>query len=197
MSRGLPLRQHGLQKGGLRAALLIAALAVAMTAPVTRAAAEAIPWGAGCMPAPEGATRTAASCGASLVRGRAIAPAGAPEAVKQVIAAANRIRHRPYVWGGGHASWSSRGYDCSGAVGYALHGAGLLDVTMVSGQLESWGEAKAGKWIAVYANRQHVFMVVAGLRFDTRSDPPGVSGPRWHRAWVTPTKFVARHPTGL
>ncbi|HEX5526247.1 MAG TPA: hypothetical protein VFX44_03490 [Solirubrobacterales bacterium] len=117
--------------------------------------------------------------------------------MKQVIAAANRIRHRPYVWGGGHASWSSRGYDCSGAVGYALHGAGLLDVTMVSGQLESWGEAGAGKWITVYANRQHVFMVVAGLRFDTRGDPPGTSGPRWHRAWVAPTRFVARHPTGL
>jgi hypothetical protein len=149
------------------------------------------------VPVPEGATRTAANCGASLVEGKAIAPAGAPEAVKQVIAAANQIRHRPYVWGGGHVSWSSRGYDCSGAVGYALHGAGLLDVTMVSGQLESWGEAGAGKWITVYANRQHVFMVVAGLRFDTRGDPRGVSGPRWHRAWVTPAKFVARHPTGL
>lgn len=196
MSRGLPLRRHGLRKGGLWAALLVV-LALSVTTPTTRAAAEAIPWGAGCMPAPEGATRTAANCGASLVHGKAIAPAGAPEAVKQVIAAANQIRHRPYVWGGGHVSWSSRGYDCSGAVGYALHGAGLLDVTMVSGQLESWGEAGAGQWITVYANRQHVFMVVAGLRFDTRGDPPGVSGPRWHRAWVTPSKFVARHPTGL
>lgn len=194
MSKGLPLRQHGLQKGGLWAALLVV---LVLAAPTTGAAAETIPWGAGCMPVPEGATRTAANCGASLVQGRAIAPVGAPEAVKQVIAAANQIRHRPYVWGGGHISWSSHGYDCSGAVGYALHGAGLLDVTMVSGQLESWGEAGAGKWITVYANQQHVFMVVAGLRFDTRGDPPGVSGPRWHRAWVTPTKFVARHPSGL
>lgn len=149
------------------------------------------------MPVPEGAARTAANCGASLVRGRAIPPPGAPLAVRQVIAAANRIRHRPYLWGGGHGSWLSRGYDCSGAVSYALHGGGLLGVTMVSGQLASWGEAGPGRWITVYANREHVFMVVAGLRFDTRSDPPGVSGPRWHRAWADPHKFTARHPLAL
>jgi hypothetical protein len=114
-----------------------------------------------------------------------------------VIHAANEIRHRPYVWGGGHRGWLSRGYDCSGAVGYALHGAGLLEVTMVSGQLEHWGEPGPGRWISVYANRQHVFMVVAGLRFDTRGNPPGISGPRWHRAWVDERKFQARHPASL
>lgn len=197
MSKGLPLGHSGLWKGGLWAALLVVLLALAAASSAPKAAAESIPWGAGCMPVPEGATRTAANCGGSLVQGKAIAPPGAPLTVKRVIAAANQIRHRPYVWGGGHLSWSSRGYDCSGAVGYALHGAGLLGMTMVSGQLESWGEAGVGKWITVYANRDHVFMVVAGLRFDTRGDPPGVSGPRWHRAWVVPTKFVARHPSGL
>lgn len=182
------------EKSGLRAALLFA-LIWAAAAPSARA--EQIPWGAGCMPVPAGATRTAANCGASLVEGEAIAPPGAPPIVKRVIAAANQIRHRPYVWGGGHASFSSHGYDCSGAVSYALHGGGLLDVTMVSGQLASWGEAGPGKWITVYANSQHAFMIVAGLRFDTRSDPPGVSGPRWHRAWVTPQGFAARHPFAL
>jgi cell wall-associated NlpC family hydrolase len=161
------------------------------------ARAEPVPWGAGCAPVPEGATRTATNCGAGLVEGEASAPPGAPSAVKQAIAAANRIRHRPYVWGGGHLGWASHGYDCSGAVGYALHGAGLLDVTMVSGQLESWGEAGPGRWITVYANAEHVYMFVAGLRFDTRADPPGISGPRWHRAWVDPRRFVARHPAGL
>lgn len=153
--------------------------------------------GAGCTPLAEGAERTAATCGASLVGGEAIAPPGAPAAVKQVIRAADEIRHRPYVWGGGHRSWLSCGYDCSGAVGYALHGAGLLDVMMVSGQLAYWGEAGAGRWISVYANREHVFMVVAGLRFDTRGDPAGVSGPRWHRASVEPRGFVVRHPLGF
>lgn len=175
----------------------MAALLLVLAAASAPASSADIPWGAGCLPVPEGATRTAANCGASLVEGQAVAPPGAPAAVTRVIAAANQIRHRPYVWGGGHSSWFSRGYDCSGAVSYALHGGGLLDVTMVSGQLSHWGETGPGKWITIYANAQHVFMVVAGLRFDTRGNPAGVSGPRWHRAWVDPRKFVARHPPTL
>lgn len=149
------------------------------------------------MPTPEGMVRTSANCGAELSKGRAIAPAGAPDAVKQAIAAANQIDGRPYVWGGGHLSFISHGYDCSGAASYVLHAAGLLDQTMVSGQLAYWGESGLGRWITVYANNEHVFMVIAGLRFDTRDDPLGVSGPRWHRAKVEPTGFAARHPTGL
>lgn len=163
----------------------------------TASATADVPWGAGCAPVAKDRQRTAANCGASLVAGEAIPPPGAPAAVKQVILAANEIRRRPYVWGGGHRSWLSRGYDCSGAVGYALHGAGLLDVTMVSGQLAYWGEGGPGRWITVYANAQHVFMVVAGLRFDTRDDPAGVSGPRWHRGSVDPRHFAARHTIGL
>jgi cell wall-associated NlpC family hydrolase len=176
------------------AALASACVILGGHAPTARA--ETVPWGAGCSPAAAGA-RTSSSCGAELVNGRAIAPTYAPPAVKRVIAAANEIDHRPYVWGGGHASFFTKGYDCSGAVSYALHGAGLLGTTMVSGQLASWGSGGVGRWITVYANNGHVFMVVAGLRFDTRSDPPGESGPRWHRAWANPRKFVARHPAGL
>ena len=179
-------------------ALVAAGATIALAAGTAAPAAEAaIPWGAGCASiAPDG-TRTSASCGAELVNGRAIAPAGAPTAVKRVIAAANHINGRPYVWGGGHVSWFTRGYDCSGAVGYALHGAGLLGVTMVSGQLAAWEEAGVGRWITVYANDDHVFMVVAGLRFDTRDAPLGVTGPRWHRASVDTRQFVARHPAEL
>jgi hypothetical protein len=180
-------------KGGQRAALLFAVAALSWPSGAT----GEIPWGAGCAPVAEGAQRTAGSCGASLVGGEAIPPPGAPAAVRQVIRAANEIRNRPYVWGGGHRGWLSRGYDCSGAVGYALHGAGLLGVTMVSSQLEHWGESGPGRWISVYANQQHVFMVVAGLRFDTRGNPAGVSGPRWHRGRVEPDGFTARHPRGL
>jgi hypothetical protein len=161
------------------------------------AAAEQVPWGAGCEPAPPEAQRTSANCGAELDRGRAIAPPDAPAAVKTAIAAANRIDHRPYVWGGGHLSWRSRGYDCSGAVGYVLHAAGMLEQTVVSGQLESWGETGVGRWITVYANAEHTYMTIAGLRFDTRDDPPGVSGPRWHMGSVDGRGFVARHPAGL
>ena len=173
-------------------------VALVLAAPATAVAgAEQVPWGAGCEPVPPGAQRTSANCGAELDRGRAIAPPEAPAAVKVAIVAANRIDHRPYVWGGGHLSWRSRGYDCSGAVGYVLHAVGLLEQTVVSGQLESWGEAGLGRWITVYANAQHTYMVIAGLRFDTRDDPPGVSGPRWHMASVDGRKFVARHPAGL
>jgi hypothetical protein len=187
-----------LQKGGQLAALLLSLVPVLSAALLVPASASAgIPWGAGCIPLAEGADRTAANCGARLVDGEAIPPPGAPPQVKQVIRAADEIRHRPYVWGGGHRSWFSRGYDCSGAVGYALHGAGLLDVTMVSGQLEFWGEAGPGHWISVYANQEHVFMVVTGLRFDTRGNPAGVSGPRWHHGWVDPGGFTVRHPSAL
>jgi cell wall-associated NlpC family hydrolase len=182
------------QKLAVAAAGATLALAAALG---PASAAAAVPWGAGCTSDPPGPLRTSADCGASLIDGRAIAPAGAPPTVKQVIAAANQIDGRPYVWGGGHTSWFTRGYDCSGAVGYALHGADLLATTMVSGQLADWGEAGVGRWITVYANAEHVFMVVAGLRFDTRDAPPGVSGPRWHRAIVDTDGFVARHPAGL
>jgi hypothetical protein len=82
-------------------------------------------------------------------------------------------------------------------VSYALYGAELLGATMVSGQLEHWGEGGTGRWISVYANRQHAFMVVAGLRFDTRGNPAGVSGPRWHRGSVSLRGFTVRHPHGL
>ena len=173
------------------AAIALAAVA----APAT--AGAAVPWGAGCASLPPGGQRTSATCGASLLDGRAVAPLNAPVAVQRAIAAANHIDGRPYVWGGGHVSWFTHGYDCSGAVGYALHAAGLLDTTMVSGQLAGWGEAGVGRWITVYANAEHVFMFVAGLRFDTRDAPPGVSGPRWHRASVDTSGFVARHPAGL
>lgn len=178
---------------------LVATLALLVSAPAASAASgeESVPWGAGCMPTPEGATRTSANCGASLTGDTATAPPGAPAAVKRAIHAADEIDRRPYVWGGGHSSFLSHGYDCSGAVSYVLHAAGLLDQTMVSGQLAFWGDHGLGRWITVYANNEHVFMVIAGLRFDTRDDPPGENGPRWHQAKVEAPGFAARHPGGL
>jgi len=181
----------------IRKPSLLALCLLATCASAPTAGAEQVPWGAGCMPTPPEAVRTSANCGAELVEGRAIAPPGAPAAVKRAIAAANHLRGRTYVWGGGHASFVSQGYDCSGAVSYVLHAAGLLGSTMVSGQLAYWGESGAGRWISVYANAEHVYMVIAGLRFDTRDDPPGIRGPRWHRAKVDGAGFAARHPAGL
>jgi septal ring factor EnvC (AmiA/AmiB activator) len=124
----------------------------------------------------------------------ASAPASAPQAVKDVISAGNAIATTPYIWGGGHGSFESSGYDCSGAVSYALHGGGLLESPLDSTGLETWGEPGPGQWITVYANSGHAWMVVAGIAFDTVGGP----GPRWHDPWVdSPEGFIARHPAGL
>lgn len=133
---------------------------------------------------------------ATLAGSRAVAPSSAPAAVKRVIAAANHIRTTPYVWGGGHQSWVSNGYDCSGSVSYALHGGKLLETPFVSGTFMTWGEPGPGKWITIYANKEHVYMVVAGLRWDTGGDENGETGPRWHNSPPYPKGFVVRHPVG-
>jgi cell wall-associated NlpC family hydrolase len=132
---------------------------------------------------------------AVLAHGAAVAPADAPAAVQAAIAAANHIRHRPYIWGGGHASFRARGYDCSGAVSYVLHAAGLLSFPEVSGALAHWGVQGEGQWITVYANRGHAFMIIAGLRFDTSG--AGASGPRWRPESRWLSGFHRRHPAGL
>jgi septal ring factor EnvC (AmiA/AmiB activator) len=123
----------------------------------------------------------------------ASAPASAPAAVKDAISAANSIATTPYIWGGGHGSFESEGYDCSGAVSFALHGGGFLESPLDSTGLETWGEPGPGQWITVYANAEHAWMVIAGIAFDTVGGP----GPRWHNPWVdSPEGFVARHPAG-
>jgi hypothetical protein len=132
---------------------------------------------------------------ARLIAGKAVLPRTSQEAVKQVVKAANRIRTTPYVWGGGHARWWDRGYDCSGSVGYALHGGGLIDAPMTSGEMARWGSPGKGRWITIYANKRHVFAVIAGLRWDTVGDDRG-TGPRWHEGMVSTAGFVVRHPTG-
>ena len=141
---------------------------------------------------------------ARLVHGKAIAPSDAPEKVKQIIAAANKIVTKPYRYGGGHGSWNDSAYDCSGSVSFALHGAHLISRPMDSTEFMSWARSGAGKWVTVYANSGHAFMMVAGLRFDTgfrdtfaarHGAKPG-TGPRWGKKRPT-TGFVARHPDGL
>jgi septal ring factor EnvC (AmiA/AmiB activator) len=129
-----------------------------------------------------------------ITESEASAPASAPQAVKDVVSAANSIATTPYIWGGGHGSFESSGYDCSGSVSFALHGAGLLGSPLDSTGLETWGEPGPGRWITVYANASHAWMVVAGISFDTS----GGAGPRWHDPWATsPEGFIARHPAGL
>ena len=123
------------------------------------------------------------------------APAGAPRAVRRVIAAGNRLQVFPYRYGGGHAAFKDTAYDCSGSVSFALHGGRLLAAPLDSTGLARWGAAGPGRWITVYANPQHAFMVVAGLRLDT-SGTRG-TGPRWQPAPRSTDGFTARHPLGL
>ncbi len=122
-------------------------------------------------------------------------PAGAPAAVGQVMAAGNAIATLPYIWGGGHGSFQASGYDCSGSVSYALAAAGLLSSPLDSTGFESWGLPGPGRWITVYANAGHAFMVVAGWRFDTVALSQG--GTRWSQSMTDTSGFVARHPPGL
>jgi hypothetical protein len=125
----------------------------------------------------------------------ALAPANAPRAVKDAIAAANRIVTKPYRYGGGHGSFEDSGYDCSGAVSYVLHGADKLDAPLASGALTSYGEAGEGEWITTYAHGSHAYMVVAGLRFDTSGR--GEKGPRWRPQPRETNGYTVRHPEGL
>jgi len=131
-----------------------------------------------------------------LANGMLVPPKSAPPRVQAVIAAANKIRTKPYVFGGGHARWWDRGYDCSGAVSYALHGGEFIESPLPSGPMAKWGEGGDGRWITVYANPGHAYAVIAGWRWDTSGDTGGETGPRWHEDLGDTGGFVARHPTG-
>lgn len=140
---------------------------------------------------------------AKLVNGKAIAPRSAPAAVKRAIAAANSIRRKPYRSGGGHARWKDSAYDCSGAASFTLgkYGARKLDAPMPSGSfMRGWGKKGAGKWITTYANGGHMYVKIAGLRFDTSNTGHRKSGPRWTKdlkGGKANGPFSVRHPAGL
>jgi hypothetical protein len=143
-----------------------------------------------------------------LPDGSAAAPADAPPQVQQAIWSANLIQDKPYVYGGGHGDFEDDGYDCSGTVSYALHGAGLLETALDSGSFMKWGEKGPGQWITVYTNPGHAYAVIAGLRLDTSAASVTRSnsrkfkkalerGPRWRPTARSPRGFKARHPLGF
>jgi cell wall-associated NlpC family hydrolase len=165
----------------------------AMSALPTGASAACSTGSGGLQP---GSCTTTAPAGAKarLVNGKAVPPRSAPLRVKRVIWAANRIEEHPYRYGGGHARWNDSGYDCSGAVSYALHGGNFVDSPMPSGGYMNWERAGRGKWITVYANGGHMYAVIAGLRWDT-SMTPG-DGPGWSKQMRSSSGFRVRHPRG-
>ena len=127
--------------------------------------------------------------------GTATPPPNAPPQVVAIIDAGNQIATMPYRYGGGHGKWQDSGYDCSGSVSFALHGADLLDSPLDSGSLEKWGTAGPGEWVTVYANGGHAYMTVAGLRFDTSGKDK--AGTRWQPDMRSSSGYVVRHPVGL
>jgi hypothetical protein len=148
----------------------------------------------------ESAPTVAGSKAKLLKSGKAVAPADAPLAVKKAIAAANRIRKKPYIYGGGHKSFKSKGYDCSGAVSYVLKAAGVLDSPLPSGSLASWGKPGRGTWITVFANGGHAYAVIAGLRWDTSAVGEPLnrgSGPRWRSTKRSAKGYAARRAPAL
>jgi hypothetical protein len=129
--------------------------------------------------------------------GTATAPESAPDVVKAVVAAGNRIIDKPYKYGGGHGRWEDSGYDCSGSMSYALHGGGLLDQALTSSGFSRFGDAGKGQWITTYGSGGHSYMVVAGLRFDTGYNDSDSDGPDWSTKMRPARGYTARHPAGL
>jgi cell wall-associated NlpC family hydrolase len=167
-----------------------AALAVSVLLGATAPADAATPNSGGAL-----ATAPPVAKAAVTRAGLALVPASAPPRVARVIRAGNRIARKPYRYGGGHGRWRARGYDCSGSVSFALHGGGLLRSPLASGGLMSFGRRGKGRWITIYANAGHAYMVVAGLRFDTSGRAS--RGSRWTRAKRSARGFVKRHPAGF
>lgn len=134
---------------------------------------------------------------ALLLKDVAVPPANIPEQVLRAVAAGNELRDKPYRYGGGHAKFDDKGYDCSGTVSYVLHHAGALKSPTTSGELRRFGEKGEGDWITVYAKDGHAFIVVAGLRLDTSTSGGRDRGPRWTTNSRSLSGFRARHPEGL
>jgi hypothetical protein len=185
----------------LRRTLVICAGAIAATLAISAPAMAQT--GGATTPAPTTPAPATGTAGIATLQadGSALAPADAPRQVRKAINAANKIRYKPYVYGGGHRSFKAKGYDCSGAVSYVLHAAGLLKRPLSSGPLATrWGSAGIGQWITVYANRGHAYMVVAGLRFDTSAVGESLtsgSGPRWRSTARAATGYTSKYYPSL
>jgi hypothetical protein len=148
-------------------------------------------------PLPEPSNDDATTRAEVLPNGVALPPLEAPPEVRAIIEAGNTIARSPYKWGGGHGKWQDNGYDCSGSVSYALAAAGLLDAPLASGPLMKWGRPGKGKWVTLYSNPGHVYMVVAGVRFDTSAASRGKTGSRFTNEMRETSGYAVRHWPGL
>jgi Putative peptidoglycan binding domain len=153
------------------------------------------------------ATESSAATAKAIINpdGTATAPSSAPAAVQAMVTSANSILDTSYCVGGGHGTWKSSCYDCSGSVSFVLHGAGLLSSSEDSTGFESYGAPGPGKWVTIYSDPSHAFIVIAGIAFDTADyggpNIPAGTGPRWRSNplgnLADGGNYVVRHPPGL
>jgi cell wall-associated NlpC family hydrolase len=193
------------RKDGAKAVEPVAGETAATAALPTESATDKAPVGGASAPLARGQrspARSTSPTGADAIttaevlkNGIALPPIESPAAVHNIIEAGNSIARTPYLWGGGHGKWLDKGYDCSGSVSYALAAGGLLNGPLDSGRLMSWGKPGPGKWVTIYTNPGHVYMVVAGVRFDTSGTRS--TGSRWQSSMRPNGGFVMRHPEGL
>jgi len=186
----------------LRTTVALSASLAALAIGAAPAAAQTGGAGTPAPTTPTAPTTTTPGVATLMPDGSAVAPADAPRQVRKAINAGNRIRFKPYIYGGGHRGWKAKGYDCSGAVSYLLHAAGLLKKTpLASGGLaRQWGTDGTGQWITVYGNKGHAYVVIAGLRYDTSAigEPSNSgSGPRWRSTARDPSGYRAKYWPGL
>jgi hypothetical protein len=191
----------------MTAAALVGAPAAALIDAPAALAKKPSTGGAGMIPKAPASTPaepTVAGSVAKIIHGVAYAPSLAPIQVKRAIWAGDKIDHDPYIYGGGHADFVARGYDCSGSVSYVLHAAGLLKTPMDSSDFYGWGRRGHGQWITVYTNPGHAFVQIAGIRFDTAAEGPAAprgtypgSGPRWRPLMTRTRGYQARHHPGF
>jgi hypothetical protein len=181
------LRCHDTTRAKRRVAAVLVAGSLLLAAPAAAQTGGTAPPGTPPPPGPPGKAKL-------LKNGEAVPPSNAPARVVRAIEAANRIRKKPYIYGGGHKSFESNGYDCSGAVSYVLHAAKMLRSPLPSGSLMGWGAMGKGTWITVYAHGGHTYAVIAGLRWDTSSaGASGGKGPRWRSTKRSPSGYKVRH----
>jgi hypothetical protein len=179
---------------------LACVLAITAAGAAAQTGGSTAPGSTGTTTTPTTPTSTTPGVATLQADGSALAPPDAPRQVRKAINAANRIRLKPYLWGGGHRSFKAKGYDCSGAVSYVLHAAGLVKTPMASGPFMKWGSPGLGQWITVYANKGHMYAVIAGLRWDTSAVGESLrqgSGPRWRATARTPTGYATRYYPSL
>lgn len=135
---------------------------------------------------------------ATLIDGIAVPAQGTPQLIVQMLDAGNQIAFDPYIYGGGHGSFTAAGYDCSGSVSYVLHAGGLLATPLDSEQFLQYGLPGEGNWITIYTNGPtHAYMEIAGLWFDTAAQTALNGNDRWSTVRIAEPgygTFKARHP---